>query len=132
MKLRYRIKNIKDYIKYDIPYGIKNLIKWFPLVWKDRDYDHNYILYTLKFKIHNTRKLHEKNRRHVGVEKEIHCMKVCEILLDRLIKDDYYLMHYNKTGINNKKTIIRINNSIIGDKEYLFHILSKRIDSWWD
>lgn len=132
MKLRYRIKNIKDYIKYDIPYGIKNLIKWFPLVWKDRDYDHNYILYTLKFKIHNTRKLHEKNRRHVGVEKEIHCMKVCEILLDRLIKDDYYWMHFKSTNINNRQFLIRSNNNRIIDKNYLFHILSKRIDSWWD
>ena len=132
MRIRYIIREIKDYIKYDIPYGIKNLIKWFPLVWKDRDYDHNYILYALKFKIHNTRKLHERNKRHVGVEKEIHCMKVCEILLDRLIKDDYYLMHYNKLRIDNRKAIIRTNNSKIGDKNYLFHILSKRIDSWWD
>ena len=31
--------------------GIKNLIKWFPIIWKDRDYDFVFIYRIFKFKI---------------------------------------------------------------------------------
>ncbi len=70
--------------------GIINLYLWFPIIWSDRDYDEHYIYKTLQFKIKRTRLLNEKNMRYVGVEKNIHYMKVCEILLDRLMNDDYY------------------------------------------
>jgi hypothetical protein len=35
--------------------GIRNLIKWFPIIWKDRDYDKSFILDVLLFKMKNTR-----------------------------------------------------------------------------
>ena len=31
--------------------GIRNLIKWFPLVWKDRDWDYSFTYNMLKFKM---------------------------------------------------------------------------------
>src|SRR6185295_9596120 len=37
--------------------GIKNIIKWLPIVWKDRDWGDWYIYEILKFKIKNTRDL---------------------------------------------------------------------------
>lgn len=155
---------------YNIKSGIKQLYLWIPIIWKDRDYDHSFIYKILKFKIENTRKLNQKNKRYIGVEKEIYFMWVCENLLDRLIKDDYfdsfYDIYQNKWGKSNFDSIYRehsddyelkiTNNNIISeedrklakndyrryrdmsvrnrnnDKKYLYHILEKRLDNWWD
>lgn len=42
--ISWKIRNwFDDYLRpYSIKYGISNLIKWFPLIWKDRDFDSKY------------------------------------------------------------------------------------------
>ena len=42
------------YLHRDFIEGIKNLIKWFPIIWKDRNWDHSYIYEILKFKLKKT------------------------------------------------------------------------------
>jgi len=32
-------------------YGIRNLWRWFPVIWKDRDWDHGYLSRILEFKL---------------------------------------------------------------------------------
>lgn len=44
---------------YNIKYGLKNLIKYFKLVWNDRDWDYQYMLEFLSFKAKNMSKLHK-------------------------------------------------------------------------
>jgi len=86
--------------KYFI-YGIKNLWKWLPIVWKDRDWDSDYIFNPLKFKIQNTADHIEKNKRFVGWEDEVRYMRICVKLIDR-IQNQYYVdeMHqYWETNI---------------------------------
>lgn len=73
--------------------GIKNLFRWFPLVWKDRDYDYSYIFYTLKFKIQNTADYIEKHKRYEGYERDVERMRLCVKLID-LLQDDYYQSEY--------------------------------------
>jgi len=85
-KLCIRIIN---YIRYDIPYGIKNIIKWFPTIWKDRDWDHYFIYVTLRQKLHFTEQHIRKYDRHTTAEQEADKIKTCVLLLDRLIADDY-------------------------------------------
>ena len=36
--------------------GISNLIVWFPIIWKDRDWDHTFMLDILSFKLHRMNK----------------------------------------------------------------------------
>jgi hypothetical protein len=45
IKLQFKIFSI----------GIRNLIKWFPIIWNDRDFDRSYIMNILLFKMRNTR-----------------------------------------------------------------------------
>jgi hypothetical protein len=42
---------------YQLRYGISNLIKWFPIVWRDRDFDSAYIMEILLFKMRNCKNL---------------------------------------------------------------------------
>ena len=34
--------------------GIKNLWRWFPIIWNDHDWDHTFIFKILRFKLQNT------------------------------------------------------------------------------
>ncbi len=77
----------------DIAQGFKNLWRWFPIVWKDRDWDDYYIFEVLKFKIKNTANLTENNQRFVGWESQVSYMRICEKLIT-LIQDEYYCNEY--------------------------------------
>jgi len=70
--------------------GTRSLILWFPVIWKDRWWDHYFIYVILRHKLH----LMEKNIRHHGHHvkhiEDADNIKRCVLLLDRLIKDDYY------------------------------------------
>jgi hypothetical protein len=81
-------ENKRTFIR-DIKIGIKNLINWFPVIWKDRYWD-NYFLYEiLRFKISDMEKNIRKNGMHLRAEHDANKMKLCVNLLDRLIDDDY-------------------------------------------
>lgn len=91
---------IRRWVKYELPYlhteffqGVKNLIKWFRLVWKDRDWDDHFIFEALKFKIQNTSKYIGTKQRFVGWEDEVRYMNICVKLIDR-IQEDWYQMEY--------------------------------------
>ena len=82
--------------------GIKNLIIWFPVIWKDRWWDHVFLYEIMRYKLH----LMEKNLRvhghHVKHIEDANKIKTCVVLLDRLIKDEYhdnaFKNHYKKWG----------------------------------
>lgn len=79
----------------DVTQGFKNLWRWFPIVWKDRDWDDHYIFEPIKFKLKNTAKYFETKQRFVGWEKEVKYLRICEKLIQR-IQDDYYQSeHYD-------------------------------------
>jgi hypothetical protein len=77
--------------------GIKSTIKWLPITWNDRDWDHAYIMYALRFKIKNTADYIEKHNRYEGCERDVERMRLCVRLFDALEKDIYegeYLDYY--------------------------------------
>ena len=81
------------YLHRDVIQGFKNLWKWLPIVWKDRDWDSHFIFETLKFKLKNTADYLAKYDRYEGVENDVKYMRICEKLIQR-IQDDYYQMEY--------------------------------------
>ena len=86
----------------NIKYGLENLIMWFPVIWKDRNWDHTFIYEILKHKLDLTQKHLRKYGHHVDAEKDADRIKVCVNLLNRLIKDDYhenaFKKHHEKWG----------------------------------
>lgn len=81
------------YTHYTIYNGVKNLIKWFKIVWKDRDYDQSFIFDVLKFKIENTANYTESRKWFVGWENEVSRMRTCVKLIQR-VQDDFYNMEH--------------------------------------
>lgn len=77
-------------------YGIKNLKKWFPIIWKDRDWDYFYLYKILKFKLERMEYLQRKYGYAVDSNKIADQIKLCINLLDRILKDEYSDMVFKK------------------------------------
>jgi len=138
----------------DIAQGFRNLWKWFPIVWRDRDWDNHFIFEALKFKLKNTADYFEEKQRFVGWEDEVKYIRICEKLITR-IQNDYYQMEYLDEKYINQyprtkekvlssdkyKTYLHTNNGIalaigierhLKARKLLFKIMERRIEAWWD
>jgi len=168
------LKTLSEWIStkyYNITYGVKNLWKWLPIVWKDRDWDHYYLYKLLNFKFKNMEYLH-RNYSHIKNGDIIaDQLKVVKLLTKRLIEDNYIEKIWNdhdkkwgeiklnyestptykncvevflkreniKTEEDKKqerKEFRRMSDKEImlrkQDKEYLFELMNKNIEGWWN
>lgn len=89
-KFKRIFKRIYDFCRYDFKRGIKNLVIWFPTIWGDRQWDHQYIYKIFRQKLYFTEQLIRYNGLHVYNIKDADNIKLCINLLDRLMKDEYY------------------------------------------
>ena len=85
-----------------IKYGVRNLIQWPPVVWGDRHYSSWFLFHVLRHKFIHMEKELRRNPYYIGVEKDMHKMHTCVLLLDRYLADDYTLhcdgQHEKKWG----------------------------------
>ena len=78
----------KDFIR-----GVKNLWKWLPVVWKDRDWDPSYIYKILQFKLEQqaygigSRDIHMNAKR--DAELMLLCARLCYIQQEDLYESEY-------------------------------------------
>ena len=121
---RWEAKHLhKDIIK-----GIKNLWKWFLLVWKDRDWDHHFIFETLKFKIANTANYIKSHDRYVGADRDYEVMMTCVRLIEKIQEEDYDGEWGNY--INQKMTTKEIEGE--SSKILDFEIISENFKTYFD
>lgn len=118
-KIKMRKIKFND-IKYffrDIKHGIENLITWFPIIWKDRWWDHWFFFVVL----HKKLDLMEKNFRsyghHTKADKDADKMKICALLAKRIMDDNYFEMaskqHREKWGEPNMDWIDIDNSELV-------------------
>lgn len=68
--------------------SISNLISWFPIIWRDQDWDHNYLYEILHFKLKRMEKC-LRNGHHMDCEEDADNIQICVECLERLIVDEY-------------------------------------------
>jgi hypothetical protein len=78
---------------------IKRFIVWFPIIWKDEDWEETYLFEIMRFKISRLRKNIEKEQHHIGWEKDVRNMKIAEELLSRHSFSDFYRENDDKNKI---------------------------------
>jgi len=162
------IKKIRNFFG-SIKDGIENLIIWFPVIWKDRDWDQFYLYIILRKKLINMEKYQRKYGISTVSEKTADEIKVCVNLLNRLINDDYmetvFRKHDEKWGeiniefepyTDNLSKALMTRENVLTEKnkedevkefkrlckhedmlrkqdvEYLFHLMNRHIQGWWD
>lgn len=100
MKKNRIFRKIHFWWKYDGKYlhkefvrGIKKLWYWFPVIWKDRDWDHHYIYEILKHKLKSQSKYIGDRDIHTLAQLDSRNMMICVSLIQKL-QDDFYQMEY--------------------------------------
>jgi hypothetical protein len=94
-------KKIQNFY-YDIKYGIKNLIIWFPIIWKDRSWDYSYMFPIWEKKFDLMIESFKRGSKYVcGCEKHIKRLKICKEICRRQ-KDDWWY-HENGFMFHDKK-----------------------------
>jgi hypothetical protein len=82
-----------QYIPRNIKCGIKNLITYFNIIWRDRDWDHVFILELLSFKLEKQAKYLKNRNFHTRSSRDSEIIMTC-VRLIKLIKEDYYNIEY--------------------------------------
>lgn len=139
--------------------GIKSLIEWLPVIWKDRHWDHTYIFEILKYKIELQREYLVKSNRHTRIEADNRDMTNVLNLIER-VQQEYYAIEYMdyvdskfedaylKKYPNSVRVVMKKDMRTATDKDLLclhvaqynqekahkllFKILNERINYWWD
>lgn len=146
--------NYFDKIRYlfkDVKWGIKNLITYFPVIWRDRDWDHGYFedLIRVKFEkwipVYTTCKM-----QYEGMEKDIQAMRICLEILKRR-KDNWYTETWHicysshhkypkqffakmtdEEEVESKRGLEMMHEGEKKDWKLFCRILEKYNDRWWD
>jgi hypothetical protein len=72
---------------------IHNLYRWFPVIWKDQDWDDYYIFEILKFKLKNQAEYIGKRGNHLSAKRDAEIMMTCVRLIEK-VQDEYYGCEY--------------------------------------
>ena len=94
------IEKIKELYWSKIGYKVKgfftsvgNLIKWFPVIWKDRDWDDHYIFEVFKFKLKKQAKYIKEKGFHTNSDLDAKRMMLCVKLMEK-VQEEFYTMEY--------------------------------------
>jgi hypothetical protein len=90
---RYYHKYLKE--------GIKNTIYWFPIIWKDRNWDSHYIFEIMKHKLKAQSAYIGRRDTHTRAQKDARDMRLCVKLITKVQEEDYTLeyMDYHKDRV---------------------------------
>ncbi len=123
--------NMRSFIR-----GIKNLWRWFPVIWKDRDYDHVFTYDVLIKKLEFQRDFFLSKDASVSNAKDT--AKEIQTAIDKLKRTMDPYEFYEKPVFENKwdhlseEIILDIDRKYTKDKKEAFTYLAKNIDKWWD
>jgi len=74
--------------------GIKNIVYWVPVIWRDRHWDSHYIFEILKHKLILQSNYISKNDRHTRAQHDVKNMRIC-VRLIKLVQDGFYESEYS-------------------------------------
>ena len=92
-KIRWFYRDNIKYFHKDFANGVSNLWKWFPVIWKDRNWDHSFIYEILKFKLTAQADYIGTHYRHTRAGRDAEIMMLVTKLIQRC-QDDFYDSEY--------------------------------------
>jgi hypothetical protein len=107
---------------------IYNLYRWFPIIWKDQDWDDHYIFEILKFKLKNQAEYIGYHDRHMSAKRDAEIMMLCVRLIEK-VQDGWYGREY----FNYHKSDMRFipSESHPGSYEMEMEILEENFDDYF-
>lgn len=80
--------------------GVKNIFRWIPTIYKDKDWDDYYILAMLRKKIEHQREYLVNANRHMDIERDNKDMTLALNLLERMIEEHYATEYIDCVSFN--------------------------------
>lgn len=116
--------------------GVKNVIRWFPIIWQDRDWDHGYVEDMLLFKLNNMyKRFSDPDATCVNWEAEhakpaLKALKLCVQILERR-RDNYYTEYWWNRGQTTED--LKISTQLeVRDWRLFCKLMEKYFGYWWD
>ena len=82
------------YWRRDFANGLRNLRRWFLVIWKDRDHDHTYIYKILQHKLEQQAYSIGSRARHTGAHRDAElmllCARLCHIQIEEGYENEYF------------------------------------------
>lgn len=102
--------------------NISRVIKWTPIIWKDRDWDEHYLITILQFKLEQMAKLHMKHGvtidRYKTAQEILHAVH----LLERTRMEDLS----PEVGLTEEHRLL------VERREEALNYITKHMGNWWD
>lgn len=144
------------------PTNVHNLIKWFPVIWRDRDFDQYYLLKVMEFKMSEMAKLHREYGVTEGKFDTADQLEQCVSLIQKITEGNYtdeafgderYLLDRTRfdfvdtpdgttrmriSGLTEEETARKMELYMLEEKllekdyDLLFETMRKYIRTWWD
>jgi hypothetical protein len=87
--VQWKVQDVINYVRYDIPQGMRSLIIYSPLIWRTREWDYIFLYEMIVFKL----KQMEDNFTRFGVTTDrnhmIKQIQIARTSLERIVKDEY-------------------------------------------
>lgn len=113
-----------SFLRYDIPQGIKSIIKWSPVIWKDRDWDWEYILLILKFKLREMEKLQARYGSAQDSYKYAEQLRIAQDMIRDILEADEWENISGDPDVYVTEEQLAI--------EIFFEYVAKNLRGWWD
>ncbi len=110
---------------------IKNLIRWFPVIYKDRDWDHWFIYQILKTKLKYQSEHLRKCGNHVSADYDADRIDLCIRLIEKVQNEEYLdvALREPQWNMQSMEAAERKHNKA---RKLLFKVLEQNIERWWD
>jgi hypothetical protein len=89
---RWFIQDAK-YIHKTIYKGLTNLIRWAPIIYRDRNWDSSYIFILLEYKLKLQAKCIAQKNKFLDSQRDAEIIRTCVRLMEK-VREDYYQMEY--------------------------------------
>lgn len=123
------ISRIRSYFKR-IKVAIKNVVRWYPTISKDQDWDYYYIYQILKQKLEFQKEYISKHSLHKSFLRDIETIDECLRLID-IVQNEKYINEAIENDYDDHltdKAITRHNEA----RRQLFKKIEENIEFWWD
>ncbi len=130
--VRRTLKRIKDWFE-DTHYGIKNVIRWTPVIWKDADFDWEYLANVMEYKLRRMHKSFTEYGHHVNSDQDARECLVCAELIKRLRDGVCHYLRNSESFIGASRHATKVAIAVEKhDLELLGKIIGKKLNCWWD
>jgi hypothetical protein len=111
---------------------VRKVLRWIPILWKDRDWDYYFVYEILKQKLIDTEKYIRKDGVHMFNDTDVDSIQKAIDMIEK-VQTEYFLDKYLSEATEwTTEGIDKAAKDHDKARRDLFRYLSNNIEKWWD